>query len=152
MIKLLTFKVLVSILSFLPTVKQYYPVQLAWLLKGYGSAQIVQQANHYWAEGYDQWGNFQGRFFDHWMDVNCQINFISSGDNLGTPIRIQWAAPYGSSQACIPYDYSQYQGWTDGLGNVSGQNFWNGNYVWQYESYVFPRSGNNSRGTTTELY
>lgn len=152
MIKLLAFKIVTGLLSFLPTEHRYQAVQLAWLLKANGSAQIVQEANHYWAEGYDQYGNFQGRFFDYWMPWFCQINFISTGDNLGTPIRIQWAAPYGYAQGCIPNSYSQYYGWTDGLGSYEGQNFWNGWYVGQYESYVFPRGGNNSRGTTTELY
>jgi hypothetical protein len=128
------------------------PVQLAWLLKSYGSAQIVQESNHYWAELYDGYGNYQGRGVDYWMPWYCQIQWIGSGDNQGTPIRIQWAAPYGSAQGCIPNAYSQFYGWTDGLGTYEGQNFWHGGYVIEYESYVFPRGGNNSRGTTTEIY
>lgn len=144
--------ILAILLPFLPVKEYQGPVQLAWLLKASGSAQIVQEANHYWAESYDQYGNYQGRAFDYWLDSYCQINYISSGDNAGTPIRIQWASPYGSAQGCIPYAYSQFYGWTDGLGTYSGQNFWNGYLTAVYESYVFPRSGNNSRGTTTELY
>lgn len=131
----------------------YQAVQLAWLLKASGSAQIVQEANHYWAELYGP-GNvgYQGRGFDYWMPEFCHIESISSGNNAGIPIKIQWSAPYGWAQGCIPYGYSQFYGWTDGLGTYAGQNFWHGGYVYQYESYVFPRAGNNSRGTTTEIY
>lgn len=128
------------------------PIQLGWWYKAWGSAQVVLHANHLWAEGYDQWGNYQGRFIDFWLDWYCQINYITPGDNLGTPIRIQFAAPYGSGAGCVPAGYSQFQGWTDCLGTYSGQNFYNGWVVAEYESYVFPRSGFNSRGTTVELY
>lgn len=126
--------------------------QVGWWLKASGSSQVVAEINHLWAEGYDLWGNHQGRFFDNWLDWYCQIHAVWPGDNQGTPLKIQLAAPYGSNAGCIPVGYSQFQGWTDGLGNYSGQLFWNGNYVRVYESYVFARFGNNSRGTTLELY
>jgi len=127
--------------------------QVGWWLKANGSAQVVAEANHLWAEGYSSGaGYYQGRFFDNWLDTYCQINGIWPGDGQGTPLRIQLAAPYGWAQGCIPVQQSQYQGWTDGLGTYSGQNFWHSGYVAIYESYVFPRSGNNSRGTTLELY
>lgn len=126
--------------------------QVGWWLKSYGSAQVVAEWNHWWAEGFDGWGNHQGRFFDNWLDSYCQLHAVWSGNGEGAPLRLQFAAPSGSAQGCIPVGYSQFHGWTDGLGTYSGQLFWNGNYVRVYESYVFPRSGNNSRGTTLELY
>ncbi len=127
--------------------------QLGWWLKASGSAQVVIQANHIWSELYDPWGNYQGRGFDFWIDLYCQINSVTSGDNLGTPIRIQFAAPYGWDSGCLPGLYqSQYYGWTNGLGGYSGQNFINPYHVQMYESYVFPRSSTNSRGTTLEIY
>lgn len=155
MLRLLAIKALLAAISFQPAgyaSRQLGPVQLAWLLKAWGSAQIVQEANHYWAEGYDGSGNYQGRFFDYWQPSYCRIESITGGDNQGTPIRIQWASPYGWATGCIPAAQSQFYGWTDGLGTYAGQNFYSVWFVSQYESYVFPRGGTNSRGTTTELY
>lgn len=126
--------------------------QVGWWLKAYGSAQVVAEWNHLWAEGFDGWGNHQGRLFDNWLDTYCELHAVWSGDNQGVPLRLQFAAPYGSNAGCIPVGYSQFQGWTDGLGTYSGQLTWDWRFVRVYESYVFPRSGNNSRGTTLELY
>lgn len=126
--------------------------QVGWWLKAYGSAQVVAEYNHMWAEGYDQWASYQGRAFDIWTDSYCQLHAVFPGNNQGTPLKLQFAAPYGSNAGCIPVGYSQFQGWTDGLGTYSGQLFWDWNRVRVYESYVFPRAGNNSRGTTLELY
>ena len=127
--------------------------QVGWWLKASGSAQVVADANHIWAEGYGSGsGWYQGRLFDIWVDTYCRIEAVYPGDDQGTPLKIQLAAPYGWSQGCIPVGYSQYYGWTDGLGTYSGQLFWHGGYVRVYESYVFPRGGNNSRGTTLEIY
>lgn len=127
--------------------------QLGWWLKASGSAQVVVQANHMWTEMFDQWGNYQGRGFDLWLDAYCQVESVTSGDNLGTPIKIQLAAPYGWDAGCVPGIIgSQWYGFTNCYGYYSGQNFINWNFVREYESYVFPRSGFNSRGTTLEIY
>jgi hypothetical protein len=137
-----------------PTQASAYPYQFAWWLKAYGSAQIVVDANHWWSESYDQWGNHQGRGFDFWLDSYCQLTGWSSGDNQGTPIRPYFSAPFGSIQGCIAIQQSVFHGWTDGLGTYSGAFLTNPSLVYVYESYVFPRDGSltNSRGTTVEIW
>lgn len=134
--------------------QQVGPYQLGWWLKASGSVQVVADANHIWAEGFDQWGNYQGRLFDYWLDWYCTVRSVTSGDNLGTPLRIQLASPSGGIEACLSVGWSQYYGWTNGFGYYSGQNFYNGWYVAELESYVFPRDANlfSSRGTTIEVY
>lgn len=133
--------------------------EVGWWLKANGSAQIVAEANHLWAEAYDGYGNHQGRAFDYWLDTYCQLQSVASGDNQGTPLRLRFASNT-PGRACLPNSdgaatwWNQFYGWHDAAGTYSGQNFYAAHLVAEHPIHVFPRDAATveSRATLVEIY
>lgn len=134
--------------------------ELGWWLKASGSVQVVADANHLWAVGYDNQGNQIGRLWDVWLDWYCRVGAVTSGDDAGTPFRIRLESPAGSGAGCLPSGdgtpnyWTQFYGWSTGTGTWSGQNWYSPYYVAEYTVYVFPRDAATveSRGTLVEIY
>lgn len=134
--------------------------EVGWWYKASGSVQVVADANHYWAELYDNQGTYLGRGFDLWLDWYCQLGTVTSGDNQGTPLRLRLQSPAGSGLACLPNNvgwadyWSTYYGWHTATGYSSGANVTNPWYVAETPIIVFPRDAATveAHGTLIEVY
>lgn len=91
-------------------------------LTAYGSARCLMTNNHLMCERFDAYGNSGGHAIDYWMPAWCVLTAIHAGNANGTPMRLQFAAPYGWQAGCYPgYDQSAYYGWHTGYGYYEGQ-------------------------------